>query len=204
MELRTTLCLCICGIALTAPAFAQQGPWTTIGPDTPGVAEYLITLQPASTPGLYTPKFTPIPLGSTVTVELSGTPFTPGSGCFVVGGDCASSDPSAFDFLAVKFSSPVNGLMTQESSGSLYWISFLANGQWNVACGGCEGFYDDNPILSSFQIGGEPTAVIESLAFSRVPEPGTLPLLALGLAGIGYPWRRLKVRRYGRGNTQKN
>ena len=196
MELRITLSLWICGITLTAPAFAQSTPeWTTIGPDTPGVAEYLITLQPASTPGLYEPKFTPIPLGSTVTVELSGTPFTPGAGCFV-GGDCASSDPSAFDFLAVNFSSPVNGLMIQ-GSGRTNWSVFVSKGQWDGSCSGeCEAvYYFGNPALYSFQIGGDPTAVIESVSFSRVPEPGTLPLLTLSLAGIGYPWRRLKGRR---------
>jgi hypothetical protein len=192
-----------CGLVPATKVTAQQFPppsaFTTVGPSTAGVTEYLVTLQPTTTPGLYQPKLSELPLGESVTVSLSGTAFTPGSGCFV-GGTCSSTNPSQFDLLDIVWSEPVNAISVQ-ANGRTYDAVYGANDVFLGSSVGAQGggveYLPGTNIFYSFLVGGDPTATITSVSFYRAPEPGTLALLSLGVAALWLRRRRPSTARRG-------
>src|SRR5690348_9180023 len=97
----------LCGL-ISAPAFAQL---TTIGPSTPGVEEFQMTLVPTSTLNFFLPKFTPVPLGSLPGGNDSFYPdvavYDPRGcleGCFAL----PENYPQQFVMFGVTFSKPVS------------------------------------------------------------------------------------------------
>jgi hypothetical protein len=201
---KTVLIAPLLSMPLLALAAVPTSPvWVPITPQTQGVSEYDVTLVPTATPGVYTPLFTLLPLGSEFTSSLTNVPYTPGAGCFVAGGRCTSNDPSAFSFVQLDFSAPISGVMTTGTGGS--FLDFL-NGAGTVlstvtSCCDHPGVLQLSPPWPSIvQFGGFPGAgasTFTSVEYSRsgVPEPGTLPLLAAAMSGLWFLRRRRKSAR---------
>jgi len=204
-ETRTIIpLLLICGI-LPAHAQVNTNPsnnlFTTIGPGTSGVTEYKVTLAPTGTPGLYASKLTLLPVGTLpASLWIGDVPLTPGQGCFA-GGECSSSDPSAFSFLQFEFSPSVAGFAALTNGTSEIFISLYdPAGKW-FGTGAGLGSLSIVDLSSPHgthivQVGGSAEPVtLTSVAFAhyvQTPEPNTLLLLATGLCALCVV-RRLKL-----------
>jgi len=196
-ESRTVIALLlICGI-LPAHAQVNVSPsnylFTTIGPGTPGVIEYEVTLAPTGTPGLYASKLTLVPVGTLpASLWIGDVPLTPGRGCFA-GGECSSSDPSAFSFLQFEFSPPVAGFAAVTNGTSEVFISLYDPGGTWFGTGAALGSLSIVDLSAPYgthivQVGGwaEPVT-LTSVAFAHyvpTPEPNTLLLFATALGAL--------------------
>jgi hypothetical protein len=193
----------LCATAGLPPGFVP------ITAQTQGVAEYYVTLAPTGTPGIYTPVFTPLALGSEFTSSLAGvSAYSPYSGCFIAGGLCATSNASDFSFVQVDFKNPIAGIGDGESGGGgVFPASFVgifeAEGEplGSVADPlGSDQPYGPAVILlgppwiTVVQIGAWPGAgavTFSSIDYlARAREPGTLALFAAALSGLWWSRRR--------------
>ena len=212
----------LCGLLCT-PAFGQL---TTVGPNTPGVTESIMTLTPSPTssdPDFALPVFTPHLNGSpTGDVAISGDstfPFPPDTGCLE---GCDMGEPGFFRALEVSFATPVSlvDVMQLQAAFNLGAVfAYNAAGQLVGACEdswpiqGINGPGSCYQLLSITSTGGLTSFTIQapgivtvlaggyldndsidvpavSFAPTAAAEPGTLILMALGLAGVGFMRRR--------------
>jgi len=215
-KLRTIPLAFVCGL-LATPAFAQL---TTIGPDTAGVEEFILTLKEGpivegTSFREWLPVLTPHPLGSPTGALVSGFDFLasgagPGfptvsclSGCIAP----QSAGSGGFRQLVVMFAKPVSFVeVTQITENQVGAWAYNAQGQL-LAGSSRFPFQPEPPTTISIPLessggivdvvaggfgdtSGGVTAV-KFLPSSNVPEPSTFSLLALALAGLAITRKRL-------------
>jgi hypothetical protein len=215
--------------SLSSPAFAQL---TTIGPDTPGVTEFLITgplVGPCESGSCFLhPTIVPVSPGTApFGFDPLGVASSCINGCSLPADEVAEANNLGFDLLKVDFSTPVNTVVAlQMQSGNINGaiVSPILTGG-GASCLGpgvafsapppCFQVTQENAVLGSFigdltisapnitsvligveggsDIASSGTGVQFSVTSVGAPEPATLGLMFLGLAGVGFAVRKRRT-----------
>jgi hypothetical protein len=137
-----------------------------------------------TTPG--TPLYTPLTMTPSGTTSFSGNALASGTNYGFYATVCYANSPTGAATITCETYTSANGNTGPFTAAT--WNHFavfqLASGNWVVGFSGQNGIFGEN--TGDFQ-----DVVIElSAVTSAVPEPGTMAIMGLGLAGLGFLTRR--------------
>jgi hypothetical protein len=163
--------------------FADSGLDTSTNPAT-GVGSqfgYYLLSSPGTLISLYTPGLTSSPTG-TASFNPSGNYGFYDTVCYAAsGGVCTSSE-------TYYTSQAATGNNTGGSAWNHFALFQLASGSYVIGFTGQNGMFGEG--LGDFQ-----DTVIELTVQNAVPEPGTIAIMGLGLAALGFIGRRRFARK---------